>query len=329
MVDFELAVNHEKTSIQITPFTIESEWALALKSFFFRPTPDEQKDDIWNYFALAFQYSKKSPDESVLAFALNKFFYVRIERNNWDIFESLLLKTGLAETSTLHLIARLLISYRSFITKRKIKNFAYELIKQHAQKNHDYEVTWALWLLKQFEITVRKDILEMVFQTNSVTAILVGLEILQQQKNRVDTQPVLEKFDEENLTTQYWLLVYEIAMKGWLGASTKILDNNFFFSILRDKSISFYDEKASLEPIKVQRSLLNKILGKIDQVEKSFRKIKVKTNNKKYRKLYRIEKIRKKNSRDDSKIALQSNSIFECCAITRSANRYSIRRPFV
>jgi hypothetical protein len=275
LADFELAINHEKTFIQTAPFAIETEWALGLKSFFFRPTAEEQRDDIWNYFALAFQYAKKSPDESVLAFALSKFFYVRIERDNWDIFESLLLKTGLAETSTIQSIAKILISYKSFVSKRKIKNFAYELIKQHAQKNHDYEIAWALWLVKQFEIAVRKEIFEMVFRTNSVAGILIGLELLQQKNNRVDTKPVLEKIDEENLTTQYWLLVYEAAMKGWLGISAKILDNNFFFSTLKEKSISFYDEKANLKPIKVQRSLLNKILSKIAQIEKSLKEIKV------------------------------------------------------
>jgi hypothetical protein len=278
LADFELELNHEKTHVQVTPFTIESEWTISLKSFFFRPEIEEQKDDIWNYFALAFQLAKKYSEDSVLAFALNKFFYVRVEQENWDIFESLLLKTGLAETSTLQMIARILVTYKSFVTKRKVKNFAYELIRQHAQKNHDYEITWALFLLKQFEIIVSKNILETVFQTNSVTAILIGLEILQKKKYVLDMQNVLEKISSENLTTQYWLLIYEIVTKGWLGVSAQLLDENFFFSALKSKSISFYDANSNLEPIKVQRSILPKILVKLNQVEKSLKEIKVKDN---------------------------------------------------
>ena len=75
--------------------------------------------------------------------------------------------------------------------------------------------------------------------------------------------------------SQYWLLVYEIANRGWLGIKTTTLDTNIFFSVLKDRSISFFDISDGLQPIKVKRSLLNKVYTKLSQVEKSLRDIKV------------------------------------------------------
>ena len=59
--DFELKINDEKTVIGISSNELERDWALALKSFFFRPLQSDQKEDIWNFFSLAFKYAKEYP----------------------------------------------------------------------------------------------------------------------------------------------------------------------------------------------------------------------------------------------------------------------------
>ncbi len=58
--EFELRINDDKTTISRTHNKLESDWALAIKSFYFRPSENDQKEDIWNFFSIAFKFSKKT-----------------------------------------------------------------------------------------------------------------------------------------------------------------------------------------------------------------------------------------------------------------------------
>ena len=48
------------------------------------------------------------------------------------------------------------------------------MINRHYDKTNDYELTWALWVLKEFEIQPTKDIYSKVFKSKSVLASMVG-----------------------------------------------------------------------------------------------------------------------------------------------------------
>ena len=52
--EFELRINDEKTIITNTHNELESDWALAIKSFYFRPSEKDQREDIWNFFSSVF-----------------------------------------------------------------------------------------------------------------------------------------------------------------------------------------------------------------------------------------------------------------------------------
>jgi hypothetical protein len=272
--EFELQANTEKTEIKKLPYSYESEWSIKLKSFNFRHTFDEQKKDIWNYFALAFKYASENTKDSVLKLALNKFNYVRIEPQNWEIFEALLVKVGLTEPATLQQISKILITYKSLITKKeRIKGFIIELINQHSEVGHDYEITWALWIAKMFNINLSKNEFEKVINSNSVTATLVVLDLLQSKSFTINISKVEEKIASYSLTDKNWLLVYESILKGWITDAHNIVENSFFFKMLKDKNVFFYDINAKHEPLKVQRSYFKKISRKIEQVEKSLKKV--------------------------------------------------------
>ena len=267
--DFDIKINDEKTVISKSSNELEKDWALALKSFFFRPSERDQKEDIWNFFSIAFKHAKENPKESVLKLALNKFTFVRIEKDNWDYFESLLFRLGLVEPSALGKIAKILISYKDIVQQKKLKAFCFEIIDRHYDKANDYELTWAAWLLKEFEIQPTKIIYTKLFKSKSVCACVVGLDLLSQNtliKTFVyDDIEVL--FETENLNKQYWLLVYECIYKRWLPfIPLNIVTDHFYFNILRNNAVFFYDENKKLEPLKVEKSYFQKIERKITQV---------------------------------------------------------------
>ena len=267
--DSELKINDEKTVISRTQNELEKPWALAIKSFYFRPSENDQKDDIWNYFSISFRYAQENPKDSVLKLALNKFNFVRIEEENWNYFESLLFRLGLIETSSLNKIAKLLITYKKLVSKKRLKEFCFEIIKRNYENQHDFELTWSLWILNEFKIQPTKEIYEMVFKSKSVTATIIGLDLFQ-QNNRIkkfDFSTIIELITTENLNNKEWLLAYETVYKDWIPALSKsIIRDHFFFNILESRNVHFYDNLRKLEPLKVERSYLKKIEVKLKQI---------------------------------------------------------------
>jgi hypothetical protein len=267
--EFEFRINDDKTYINKTHNELESDWALAIKSFYFRPSENDQKEDIWNFFSIAFKFSEKHPNESVLRLALNKFNFVRIEKHNWDFFESLVLRLGLTDTGALQKISKLFISYRGLVNKSKLKIFCFEVIRRHAEKKHDYELTWALWLLNDFNIQPTKEIFEQVLESKSSYACIIALDLLN-RNNRIKTfdySNFTSEITTENLNTRYWLLVYESVHKGWLAdVPNSIVSNHIYFDILKTKNVHFYDPSKVMEPLKTERSNLEKIDIKIKQL---------------------------------------------------------------
>lgn len=267
--EFELRINDEKTKINRTHNELESDWALAIKSFYFRPSENDQKEDIWNFFSIAFKFADKYPNESVLRLAINKFNFVRIEKHNWEFFESLVFRLGLTDTGILQKIAKLLISYKSLVNKPKLKDFCIELIRRHAEKKYDYELTWALWLLNDFKIQPTKEIFEIVIKSKCCFACIIALDLLD-KNGRIkvfDHSSLIDDLTTENLNTRNWLLVYETVYKGWIPAvSSSVVTDHFYFDLIKSKNIHFYDSSRSLEPLKTERSNLKKIDRKINQL---------------------------------------------------------------
>jgi hypothetical protein len=317
LADFELKINDEKTVIGVSSNELERDWALALKSFFFRPSEYDQKEDIWNFFSLAFKYAKEYPKESVLKLALNKFIFVRIEKNNWDFFESLLFRLGLAEPSSLGKLSKILISYKKLVNKSKLKIFCFEMINRNFNKGNDYELTWALWLLKEFEIQPTKDIYTAIFKSKSVCASLIALDLI--NKNVViktfDYTDIEELFSTENLNKQYWLLIYECIYKNWLRTiPISIITNHFYFETLRNNTVYFYDENKSLEPLTVEKSYFDKIERKIAKVDKyvqnnNLQNEDIKTQLKSLSKLLLLGKLEKSINREDFQKKLEMSDL--------------------
>jgi len=276
--EFELRINDDKTIINRTHNELESDWALAIKSFYFRPSENDQKEDIWNFFSIAFKFSEKYPNESVLRLAVNKFNFVRIEKHNWNFFESLVFRLGLTETGVLQKIAKLLISYKNLVNKPKLKCFCLEVIGRHAEKKHDYELTWALWLLNHFNIQPNKEIFEIVLESKCSCACIIALDLLN-RNNRIkafDYSSLINDLTTENLNNRNWLLVYETVYKGWVpGVPSSVVTDHFYFDLIKSKNINFYDSSRNLEPLKTERSNLKKIDIKINQLSDYITKYKI------------------------------------------------------
>ncbi|PWE72166.1 hypothetical protein B1R38_18200, partial [Bacillus cereus] len=266
---YELDLNVTKTKINKIPQLIESEWTFYFKKFKFRETKNKpelslkmQNVDLKEYFNQMFKYKNETEDKGIMKYALIILRSVIIKKENWGIFESLLLQTALVDSSTIPLIFETIetYKYRGYpINLEKISEFINSIIKEHIELRNDYEVFWALSLANKFEISIDEDVAKILLKyDNSIINILV---LILESKNLLSG--VLEfsyyktLINDNNLYGENWLLLYECCKNGWLDKDEEILRNDIFFKQLLDNDITFICPHFSYIRERVKKSIIS------------------------------------------------------------------------
>ena len=263
LTDFQLSINEEKTNITRFPSTFDEIWVIQLNSFVFRNNIEkhenerarEQRTDIERYFKLTLYLANEYPDNSVLAYAITRFESVPILKANWNLFESLILKSALLSPLLLQQIIPLLVSYNKLVDKNKIYNVVEEIIKNHAPMGHSFEISWALWLAKTFNIKINNNMAEDIFESSDVIPIIIALDLMNENliDSSLDLSTLIEKINEDSLFEEKWLLTYESIIHDWLPSiNPNPLETNEYFKILKEHDVKFYDENIKAEPLKIK-----------------------------------------------------------------------------
>lgn len=263
LTDFQLSINEEKTDITKFPTTFDRVWVMQISLFKFRENikkeeknrVKEQKTDIERYFRLAFYLANKYPEDVVLSYAIKRFKSVPIMKENWNLFESLILKTALLNPLILKPIVPLLVTYKTLVNQEKIGSVVEEIIKIHAPMGHSFEISWALWLAKTFNIKIDNSIADDIFKSNDVIPILMALDLKSKDliESSFDLSTLIENLTEDSLFEEKWILTYESIFHGWLlPINSNPLDTNEYFKILKDNNIKFYDETIKAKPLPIK-----------------------------------------------------------------------------
>jgi len=254
LTDFQLDINEEKTNINKFRIIFDPEWLIQISTFEFRDEVKKQETDIGRFFSLAFQLAKENPKDSVLKYAVKRLQSVRINDENWDFFESLLLKTALTETLALPEVTRILITYENLVNRTKVQKVIERIIELHIPRGHSFEVSWALWLSKTFNLKIKGELSKDIFSSNDVISILIALNL--KSKGLIDSCieiPFLDEFTEDSLFDDKWLLTYESLIKNWITLpDSSPLDASPYFKILKDNNVFFYDETQQIKPLKLE-----------------------------------------------------------------------------
>ena len=263
LTDFQLSINEEKTNITKFPSTFDENWVLQINSFVFRNNIEkqeheralEQKTDIERYFKLTFYLANKYSHDSVLSYAMKRFVSVPIMNNNWNLFESLILKTVILDPLLLKQIVPFLVAYSKLVDIEKICNVVEEIIKNHAPMGHSFEISWALWLAKTFEINIDDDIAKDIFESNDVISIIIALDLKNMGliNSSLDLSALTEILTEDSLFEEKWILIYESIFHNWLTPKDyNPLEIDNYFKILNDADVKFYDETIKAKPFKIK-----------------------------------------------------------------------------
>ncbi|MFH4157985.1 reverse transcriptase domain-containing protein [Acinetobacter bereziniae] len=254
--EFQLEINEAKVKIHEFPFGFEDEFTQAIHSFDFEKS--KQLNNIKYYFSMLWKFAEESPNKTdwIFKYALRVFEFssIVIENENWKVFENLLIKTALVEPAILDILTRIFLTYENYLnsdSKLKLKKLVNATIKEHCSVHHNFEIAWALWISKTFDIEIEEESANQIIKTKDSISNLILLDLIN-NTNLIQGTPTLSLLEAELkdniLMTEYWLLAYEGVKKGWLTPpETNLLDNNLFFKILKDKNIEFYDPTKQLQ----------------------------------------------------------------------------------
>ncbi|NLM67375.1 MAG: RNA-directed DNA polymerase [Enterococcus sp.] len=247
--EFQLEINESKVKIREFPFAFEEEFTTVLQSFDFKKT--NQSYSIKYYFSLIWSFAEQNTNRRdwIFKYALKIFesSTVVIQKNNWKIFEDLIIKTALIEPAILDILTRIFLTYNPYLdtnSKEKLRKLINVTIKLHCPVRHNFEIAWALWIAKTFEIEIEEQSANDIIDTRDSISNLILLDLLKNTtlvKGHPKIYDIEGDLKDDILMTENWLLAYEGVKKGWLApVEENLLNNNLFFKILKEKDVEFY-----------------------------------------------------------------------------------------
>jgi hypothetical protein len=256
--DYELELNADKTRTLSSSSSVDGIWPTELRAHQFSVGAAQAKS-LEHYFAKAFHYSLEFQDQNVLDYAIKRTKSTTISKPNWRLYESFLLRAGRSNSTVVPTVAQILVSYNHNgydIDKPRVAKFIEDLIRKNAPLAHHAEVAWALFLAKALRIKISKAASASVSGIESSVCALIALDLNSNGliDGTLDTTLWRQSMNSSGLLSKMWLLSYEADLKGWLvGTPVDYVAKDQHFSVLKAKSISFYDTKKNVTHIRKEK----------------------------------------------------------------------------
>jgi len=237
----QLSLNENKTKIRRFPFEFQQSWVKEIRSVSINRS---NSSNLTLFFSTLFGVANRHSEVSntIFAYALKAFEKgsVRIQEKDWEIFESLLLKSMLVEPSVLESASRILETYRQRVDKDRLNQVLQKILNTHIKLNHNYEVVWVLWILKQFRLRLKESYVDQIVQSEDNFSVLLMLDLnkmglVEGGLSESVLQSIADILDAD--LTANWLLYYQAVEIEKIVVAKK----REGFKPFIDANISFYD----------------------------------------------------------------------------------------
>jgi hypothetical protein len=244
--ELELEINDTKTEILELPDQVEPIWKARLRNMQISDGAGRQALDLIGFFNAAFSFGTQYPNDSVLTYAAKHTTDVKVQADNWPLYESLLLRCAQAEPSMLPVLGQLLTTYATEValSSDKIARFLGEICRYHTRLQEGYEVAWSLWLAKSLGLSIPEGAAEEIPLIDDPVVALIALNLMDTGNlGRVDPARWSSWMTADELYSGHWIVAYEALTRGWLRSAdgTDYVDDDPFFSLLARNGVSFYD----------------------------------------------------------------------------------------
>ncbi|BBI33461.1 RNA-directed DNA polymerase [Cohnella abietis] len=268
---YELVLNKEKTVIIKIPQGLEPEWLYYFRKFKFRYTKDNkqiatvvQRDDLKEYFGKAFKFKIETSEKGILNYAIKNLRKIIINRENWDLFESLVLQSILVDSSIIPTVFEIIegYKYRGYpINMDKLTDFINALIKDNIELKNEFEVSWALSFASKLNIRIVEDASNLLLKNDN--ALINILVMILHSKELLDGSLDFSFYEslltQESLYESSWLFTYECCIQGWIGRdkNTDFIKDDKFFEQLSRYNISFINPNYSIVLEYLKKSMIS------------------------------------------------------------------------
>ncbi len=232
---FRLDLNTLKTEIRHFPYSLEDPWVSDLKetSNSLIDGTKNEKETLVAFFSRAFEYSKQFPTSAVLLFALKRISNWTVKKDNYDVFEAILLRTLAVEPRSFPAVLSLLLSNFDRLDKEKVKEVLERIIDKNVRPRNGYELAWCLFSATALDISLSEECISKILEVRESlsTALIVNLVATGKQvlNPEHDLNEIVEK-------TTNWLTNYQISLD-----RKKAFKINSFGSLLMKKKVSFFE----------------------------------------------------------------------------------------
>jgi hypothetical protein len=242
---FAVEINPLKTKISELPEPVQPAWKADLRSIVVRP--EHERDDLMSFFSRAYENASKYPGNNVLKYAVKQSAGFTISQDCWTLYESFLLGSLVAEPSLAPTLSAALVNYSSKsyrVNTDKLTEVLAEIASYHARFKQGFEVAWALWIAKLFNLKLPDSAWTSICSVDDSIVALLTLDLHHAGlADNIDVALWVRHMASEHLYSENWLLAYEALKKGWLpslGGDDYITANDFF-GTLSNRGVEFYD----------------------------------------------------------------------------------------
>ncbi|MBJ8815885.1 RNA-directed DNA polymerase [Citrobacter freundii] len=250
--EFELALNTKKTQILPLPVRLEEHWVSELRRFQIRENEHSQSVDLEAYFSLSFELYNQYPNESVLQWAISCLRSVNVARNNWSLFQHLLMLCVAPEPACLpFVLEQILLRKRMLpdVLEGELTLLLNNLIVAHAELRHSSEVANALWGCLALRLKINVDAVNKISICRDSCIALLALDCEHQglTEKALDKSIWEDYLNTDALYGDQWLLAYESNFKGWLKSrkDPMYVEKDPNFSFLKTNKVYFYRQRDS------------------------------------------------------------------------------------
>ena len=254
--EYSLEINSEKTQIVSIPFELEDTWIYAFRKFKFQKDTrrmnniKHERDDLKEYFSILYKLQNENSSKGKAKYALKKIRNRIVYKQNWSLYQSLLLQTALTDSSVFSVVFEIIENYKYKgypINFEELKKFINSVIRENISLTNDYEILWALSLANKLKIDIDENNTMLLSNVehpliNSLVMILNEKKLLHK---KFDFNRYLEILNNSSLYDENWIFFYEACRRNWLNKSKNDLKNDCFFVQLSDLDVRFIESENS------------------------------------------------------------------------------------
>lgn len=245
---YELDLNPTKVKIIDGLEPVEARWLRTLRTHRYRDESDRQlSSDVVDLFDAAFEERQGFATQGVLTYAMKRCNPFPGGKDSWPLFRDLVLASAGLEPSTLatvYDVLRYAHDHGLQVQHDRVTDILNELVSQHAQFNHGFEVSWLLMTLRDLGLPLDTSSAS-VAATMSDSFCLVLLRDMCENSVRlraIDFEAATRSAEAgQALSGPDWLLAYEFRHNGW--ARPKKWDGQPFWKEAHKKGVHFYSPK--------------------------------------------------------------------------------------